>query len=234
MFKWLKEAIVALGDVFKHPTPPPKPHLIPYDHYHMPFGPNLVKNGSFELGPFDASVTEMVVQGSGVIMDWQVLQSPAFLAGAGGKARWIDSSHPVFHKAADGTHFVNLTGGTPPGPVMPAALYQDAALGLQPGQRYEVAIEVGVGPNNGPSANFGPPVKVGVRVIRMPDSVEQVFVCNPVNPPTGTGVTWERFYFRFAIPATYVLQPGNETITIWGQAGNYFIGVDNVSVRSLT
>ena len=64
--------------------------------------------------------------------------------------------------------------------------------------------------------------------------VGEQFVCNPVNPPQGAGVTWERFSFRFAIPTNYTLAPVDQTIQIKGMAGYGFIGVDNVSVRLLT
>ncbi len=210
------------------PWPKPyKPYVIPDSPTRVPTGPNLVKNGSFEL-PADNIGTQQVVTGSGVIQNWLVLQN-------GGQARWITSDHAVFSQAAHGTRFIDLTGGTPPGPGrVLATIYQDSPLGLQSGQRYEISVELGVGPNNGSSANFGPPVIVWVRVMRPPDSVEWGFVSNPLNPPTGTGVTWERVSFRFAIPATYVPPPADQTITIWGKAGHQFIGVDNVSLRVLT
>jgi hypothetical protein len=215
--------------LFPSPPPPPpsKPYVIPDSPNQVPTGPNLVPNGSFELPAVNIG-TQQVVTGSGVIQNWLVLQN-------GGQARWITSDHAVFSQAALGTRFVDLTGGTPAGPGrVLATIYQDYPLGLQSGQSYEISVELGVGPNNGPFANFGPPVSVWVRVIRPPDSVERQFVSNPLNPPTGTGVTWERVSFRFAIPATFVLPPASQTIAIWGQAGYDFIGVDNVSLRLLT
>lgn len=221
MWDWL------LKILFPSPPPPPpsKPYVIPDSPNQVPTGPNLVHNGSFEL-PAVSFGTEQVVQGGGVIQYWLVLQN-------GGQARWITNGHAVFSQAAEGTRFIDLTGGTPAGPGrVLATIYQDYPLGLQPGQSYEVSVELGVGPNNGPLANFGPPVSVWVRVIRPPDSVEQQFAVNP-NPPIGTGVVWERVSFRFAIPVTYVLPPANQTISIRGAAGYDFIGVDNVSLRVL-
>lgn len=205
------------------PAPPPK--IIPYDPTYVAAGPNLVKNGIFD-GNVGAG-TEILVNWQdpdpGVIQDWRV---------TGGTARWIGIGHPVFNN----THrLVDLTGGIPPSPFrVLATLRQDAPLGLQAGKSYEVAVDLGVGPNNGPSENFGPPVVVSISVIEPPGAVEWQFIGNPLNPPVGTGIKWETHKFRFAIPAGYPLSPTNQTITITGNYGNRFIGVDNVSVRLLT
>lgn len=204
------------------PPPPTKPYFIPDSLNQVPTGPNLVSNGSFEL-PADDFGAQQIVQGSGVVQSWLVLQN-------GGKALWINGS-----QAADGARYIDLTGGTPPGPGrVLATLYRDYSLGLQSGKSYEISVELGVGANNGPGANFGPPITVSVGVIRPPDSVVRQFEFNPLNPPTGSAILWKRYSFRFAIPAVYVLKPGNETITISGVDGSRFIGVDNVWLRLLT
>lgn len=207
------------------PTGPTVPYKIASDPNHVPTGLNLVQNGSFETGPFWAG-TEKVFSGSGVIDNWLVIPN-------GGEARWIDASHAIFRNAAEGARFVDLTGGHEPGPSrVLAKLFHDASLGLQAGQSYEVALDLGVGPNNGPGANFGPPVSASVRVFRPPEGLDEQFVSNPVNPPQGSGVTWEHFSFRFKIPAGFTLK--DQTILITGEFGYCFIGVDNVSVRLLT
>jgi len=186
----------------------------------------------FETWTFNpAPATETFVSGSGVIDYWLVLQN-------GGVARWIDAGHPLFTNAAEGKRFVDLTGGRPvPGPGDPArtlaTLFRDGGFLLQSGQKYEVALSVGVGPNNGVGANFGPPVSVRVGVIRPLATVSEDFVAKAA-PPLGTGVVWERFSFRFAIPSTYTLAATANTITITGLGGSLFIGVDDVSLRLLT
>jgi hypothetical protein len=169
-----------------------------------------------------------LASGSGVIDDWLVLQD-------GGVARWIDAAHPLFTNAADGSRFVDLTGGVSPvaGRRL-ATLYRDLGFLLQTGQKYEVALSIGVGPNNGVGADFGPPVTVRVGVIRPLAAVSEDFKANTVAPPLGTGVVWERFSFRFAIPSTYTVAAGAHTMTITGLGGSRFIGVDDVSLRLLT
>lgn len=213
---------------YEHPAPlppPPPPKIIPYDPTYVAAGPNLVKNGSFEKGNFGPG-TETIVSSSGVIEDWRLIVNAL-----NGPVRWIES----FSSAAEGKRFVDLTGGRTLLTAPLATLLQTApSYPLQSGQSYEVAVDLGVGPNNGPSENFGPPVVVSVSVIEPPGAVEWQFISNPLNPPVGTGVKWETHKFRFAIPAGYPLSPTNQTITITGNYGDRFIGVDNVSVRLLT
>jgi hypothetical protein len=207
---------------------PGKPYKIWNNPFRAPTGPNLLSNGSFETGSFPpAPATETIVSGSGVITDWHVLQD-------GGVARWIDAAHPIFTNAAEGRRFVDLTGGAAPGPARtPGSLYRDTGFTLQAGQSYEVAISVGAGPNNGPSVNFGPPVSISLGILRPFDTVAEDFKTDPATPPQGTGVAWERFAFRFKIPASYSFGSGTPTITIRGTGGSGFIGVDDVSLHLL-
>jgi hypothetical protein len=230
----LASARLTVTQVVKSYGLPPQPEpAVPYkianSPYHVPTGPNLIADGSFESGNFAAEPeTETIVAGSGVITSWLVLQD-------GGAARWIDAAHPIFTNAAEGNRFVDLTGGALPGPArILATLYRDSGLSLQAGKSYEIALAIGVGPDNGASGNFGPPVSVRVAVIRAPYALSELFVSNPAVLPQGTGVSWERCAFRFRIPAAYAFAPGSQTISITGVNGNRFIGVDDVSVSVLT
>lgn len=188
--------------------------------WERPTGPNLVQNPSFEDGNFGPG-GEMQVAGSGVIANWRVGPSSEFQHAA----RWITSS-----EAADGTRYVDLTGGRPPGPNRELSLLIQTGLlsEFQPGRKYEVAVSLGVGPSNGPLGNLPGPITVAVRTLSTGN--DAVFVSNP--PAPTSGVKWERFSSRFTVPATY--PPGDRSITIFGTKGNYLIGVDDVSVRRVT
>ena len=228
MWKWLAgQVLIPFRDAVRRllarliPKPPDTPKTIPFDPAHVPTGPNLVKNPSFELGAFTPGAGSMTVTGSGVIDDWRVAANRQVL--------WVNAIMSSFNPASDGTRLLDLTGGLQPSPTRKLAVVtQPFSLGLQAGSSYEVAIDIGVGPFDGPLANFGPPVKVSVNILGLTEE----FLCNPVDIPE-SGVKWERFSFRIAYPPGYAFGP-SDWITIHGVFGNYFIGVDNVSVRLLT
>ena len=202
-----------------------QPQIIQNNPASDPTGPNLVKNGSFETGNLPGTTAVITPTDPQIIENWQV---------TGNTLQWIGAGHPLFINASNGSRFVDLTGGLLPGPYPELAiLYQDGPLGLQAGKSYEVAVDIGVGPNNGSDDNFGPPVALSVAVIAPPGTVTKTFICNAA-PPAGTGVTWETHRFRFAVPFDYPLSPTNQTIMISGNIGNRFVGVDNLSVRLLT
>jgi hypothetical protein len=228
VWKWLANTVfIPFRDAVRRllakliPKPPGTPKKIPFDPAQVPTGPNLVKNPSFELGAFTPGVGSMTVTGSGVIDNWRI--------GATTQALWVNALVSKFNPASDGTRLLDLTGGLPPSPTRKLGVAtQPFSLGLQAGNSYEVAIDIGVGPFDGPLANFGPPVKVSVNIL----GLTEVFLCNPVDIPE-SGVKWERFSFRIAYPAGYAFGK-SDWITIHGVFGTQFIGVDNVSVRQLT
>lgn len=109
MWNWLWTTFARVrdlvwGSLFPAPPPPP-PKFIPYDPTYVAAGPNLVRNGSFELGNFGPG-TEAIVSYTGVIQDWGILVN-AF----NGPVRWIDTVQSFFSPAAEGKRFVDLTGG---------------------------------------------------------------------------------------------------------------------------
>lgn len=222
-FRWIRR------NVFGEKSPlPTVPHGIPIDPAHVPTGPNLIRNGSFENGDFGAGSSK-VFQGSGVIQYWNAFVN-------GGNCRWLDNNFPVIGYPADGIRHVDLTGGAPPGPGRKLAIMLQDGVPVTAGKSYEIGLEVGVGTSAAASGhNYGPPVSVDVSVLRPPAQLTQTFVCNPPNPPGPgfSGVVWTRFAFRFAIPAGYALSQV-ELVQISGAAGEYFIGVDNVTLHELT
>ena len=187
-------------------------------------GPNLVRNPSFEDGDFGPG-SQLVIQDgtSGIIGNWLVLA-----LGGAASVRWIDKSDPVFQTAAEGSRFVDLTGGRPPSATrVLGELVQDTAGPLQAGSRYQCSLFLGVGPNDGSSTNFAGPIGVNVSVAR--GLFKKSFLFDPP-PPIGSGVKWGRFSWRFTVPDNYPTQQ-NTTISISGGKGNYFIGVDYISIR---
>lgn len=167
----------------------------------VPAQANLITNGSFELGTF-------VDDGNGTDSFNAGPTTITDWAAVGRQVSWIRSPNPWGLAAQDGTHFLDLTGyatGAPFGGVT-------QTIATVVGQQYDLSFYLG----SYTQRWGGPPVSISAAA----GTTSQTFTVST----TSTASTWTPFSMLFTATSA------NTTITLTGEAGVEYIGLDNVAV----
>jgi hypothetical protein len=163
---------------------------------------NLLVNGSFE------DTTNFVGNSS----DTMVLSvgspaMPGWTVAGGEPLAWIGPKNPFGLSASNGNYFLDLTGYVTGGPPFSGVASQTFAT--SPGSTYLLSFDLGS------SSNYGLPDAITATVA----GVSQTFT----STATGTN-DWQTETLSFAATAA------TTTISLIGEAGFEYIGLDNVSV----
>jgi hypothetical protein len=189
----------------------------------FPDGQNVLADGSFEAGDLTPNVPNiqglMSLKGSDSTMPaWTVV------AERGLDIAWLDPDNPFLHGiASDGSRFLDLTGmSDKPGPISGQFGGVRQTFTTKVGKKYALFFDIGV--LNGGNPNFSGPITV--RALIGPEIGTQT----PLSPdcsfnPTDPGARWWTCQFRFTADTA------STTLTIVGQAGKQYIGLDKVSVQ---
>ncbi|MGA3239380.1 MAG: DUF642 domain-containing protein [Bryobacteraceae bacterium] len=172
----------------------------------VPAEANLIDNGGFELGAFTGGTSaENVSNGSTVIAGWTVVASAGINVGWLANGNIFDISTPF------GNMFVDLTGSSDTAPY--GGVSQSVATTA--GTSYTLTYDLGVDQS---SSVFSGPVGITASAGSTSGT------CNNYNP-AGTGSQWETCTLNFVAPGASTL------ITLSGQQGDQFIGLDNVDLE---
>ena len=167
--------------------------------------PNLLTNGSFELGTFtnQGNDTETFTAGSTVMTGWTTI---------GNFVSWIGPTNPFVLSAQDGKYFLDLTGyqaGAPFGGVT-------QAIATTPGKQYDLSFYLG----SYTALWGGPPVSITAAA----GGATEVFTDGSATSSS----TWTLENLPFTAAGT------STTISLLGGAGVNYIGLDNVGVQCVS
>jgi pentatricopeptide repeat protein len=177
----------------------------------LPASPNLLINGSFEFGTFaDAkgSIGRLLFPRAYNITGWTVVGPPGFDLG------WMDPQNPGGLRAADGTHFLDLTGAHDSTPYTGVS----QTIRTVVGRSYDLSFALGS------DANYDRSILPSVAV-EITGNPTRLFTVSDV----GTN-RWQVFNSSFTASNT------DTTLTFTGaNADNIgYIGLDNVIVTATT
>lgn len=163
---------------------------------------NVVTNGSFED-------TTNFVPNSQDTMTLPVGSTamPGWTVAGGEPLAWIGPTNPFGLTASDGSYFLDLTGYVTGGPPFSGVASQTIAT--SPGSTYLLSFDLGS------SSTYGLPDALTAKVA----AASQTFT----STAAGTN-NWQTETLMFAATAT------TTTISLIGEAGDNYIGLDNVSV----
>jgi hypothetical protein len=185
----------------------------------LPDGQNVLSNGSFEGGDLTPSNSNipgaMSLKNDDTTMpNWRVVAEGDL------DIVWLGPDNSFFDGiASDRSRFLDLTGNSDK-----AGSGVRQTFDTKVGKKYRLSFDIGV--FNGDNQFFRGPI--AVRALLGPDIGTQT----PLSPdcsfnPTAPGKQWLKCEFPFT--AAFA----RTTLTIVGQAGKEYIGLDNVSVECL-
>jgi hypothetical protein len=171
---------------------------------------NLISNGSFETASDGSSLPtgngESLPNGSTAIADWTVFGGPA-----NDGVAWLPNSNGYGPTTPFGSYFLDLTGYFDHPPYFGV----EQTISTVVGQNYSLTFDLGVDQSSG--IYNGP-----IGVTASAGSTSHVF--NNYNPE-GEGSQWGAFILSFTATSTSTL------ISIQGEQGDQYIGLDNVAVN---
>jgi hypothetical protein len=171
---------------------------------------NLISNGSFEDASAGSSLPtgngSQLPSGSTDIADWTVLGGPGFDGVA-----WLPNDNGYGVSTLFGNLFLDLTGYDDQTPYFGVS----QTISTVAGQNYTLTFDLGVDQSD--SRYDGP-----ISVTASAGSTSQVL--GPYDPP-GAGNQWGAFTLNFTANSASTL------ISIQGEQGDQYIGLDNVAVN---
>jgi hypothetical protein len=171
---------------------------------------NLISNGSFETASGNSSLPtgngSQLLSGSTAIADWTVFGGPGFDGAA-----WLPNGNGYGVSTPFGNYFLDLTGYNDDQPYFGV----EQTISTVAGQNYTLTFDLGVDQSSG---LYNGPISVTASA----GSTSEVL--GPYNPP-GIGNQWGGFTLNFTATSASTL------ISIQGEEGDQYIGLDNVAVN---
>jgi hypothetical protein len=171
---------------------------------------NLIQNGSFETASDGSTLPtgngSQLPSGNTDIADWTVFGGPGFDGVA-----WLPNSNGYGVNTPFGSYFLDLTGYNDTAPYFGV----EQTISTVAGQNYSLTFDLGVDQSSG---IYNGPVSVTASA----GSTSQVL--GPYDP-AGVGNQWGAFTLNFTASSASTL------ISIQGEQGDQYIGLDNVAVN---
>jgi len=190
-----------------------------------PDGVNLLVDGSFEDGtgpdgPFKPNPQGvMVLQSGGTLPGWTVAVN------TGQNMAWIQNANSYIpNGASDGTHFLDLTGLADKAVNGNFGVIRQSFATI-PRTRYWAAVDIGV-----KNPEYPGPIQVRIAVSATNSNlVEYAQVTCPYNP-TAPGIQW---MLMPPCNMEFTANSDSTLISIYGEQGTHYIGIDNVTVQCI-
>jgi hypothetical protein len=192
-------------------------------------GVNLLTNGSFEDGtgpdgPFKPNSQGLMSlqSGSTSLPGWTVVDNTQF----GQDIAWVQNANPfVPNGATDGTHFLDLTGASDKADPNGHFGVIRQSFATIPRTRYWAAVDIGV-----KNPDYPGPIQVRIAVSATNSNLaEYAQVTCPYNP-TAPGIQWMT---NPPCSMEFTANSDNTLLSIYGESGKRYIGIDNVTVQCI-
>lgn len=173
---------------------------------------DLITNGSFETNGPAANNAGQYSAGSTQITGWTVINNDGSTTNNGRNVLWIGTGAYGLYTPF-GTDFLDLTGTTDQMPFSGVS----QTLTTTAGQSYALTFYLGA---QGTSGQFGGPISAMASA----GSTSDTFTYDGASGTDVNGTLWTPETLNFTAPST------STVISIVGNTGSQFIGLDNVSV----